>query len=1215
MKNKNRKRICVSVLLGLASFTSSTHSLADDTDIFFPPPTTIGDAHPNVLFLLDNSGSMDWDFNGRSTSDYFFTPPTRIDSLKGAFARIIDSAANMNVGLSRLHQNNSTSNSSPNIYYDVDGIDDILSASTVPVDGGTFVKHVGSAADDAKSTIMGTIRSDRAHLALDNIITGMRFRNIDIPDGAVIESAYVDITASSTVYSAPNFKVEIKAHAADDSNESLDGNNPINLWPTVEESALWEVSSSHVLGTTYRSPDIKDVIADVLSRPGWVSGNALTVLFNKLDLNPNDGIDESNTHRNLFRFYAHDTSPVNSAKLTINYSGTSLTTTYRVRDQIKEYVNSMEAKGGTPTVAQMVSAKNYFSGSNSPAQYSCQKNYIFLLSDGQPGYSSSAVTDTENITGEDCSNSYDCGPLLARWMANSDAVGASVNGDNPINTYTVGFGADETANAFLRNVASAGGGQFRAAASADELVDAFERFYLEVADTDSTFVAPAATVNQFNQLEHKNEIYYALFKPNARTDWAGNVKRYQLAYDHSDDEFKIVDNSPNPIEAVNPETGFFVNAARSFWLPSGVAADGNTTGEGGAARNLPNSRNVYTDLGAGDGVFTLTTSPVNTSNSLITNDILGVASSTERTNVINWARGLDEDGNNRRAIGDPLHSQPALATYNCRPNSDGNRYVDNDPANGCVDTDDAWLFFGTNQGYLHAVSTATGVETFSYIPSDLLGNLNTYSIDPVANNVRPYGLDGTPTIWRKDENANGVIETAGKNDDHVYLYIGMRRGGRNYYALDVTNPGLVSDDGIVTAGSPKLLWKISGGSGDFAKLGQTWSTPVKTKIRVSSGSGNNTTESVKEVLIFGGGYDPDQDDANERTADDIGNAIYIVDATDGSLVWSASNDDNHNLNLPGMDYSIPGEIQLLDLNQDGFPDQLFVGDVGGQVWRLYFNHGASANNLLQGAGSGGNLGVMARLSTANSTEHARRFYNKPSVALIDQNGKALLTVAIGSGFRANPIDEVITDRFYVLKTAHITQRDSSYTPLTDSDLYNITTNPLDSNSASDQQRAQAQNRLDLVAVNSEGVRTNVLHDGFYINMTRDGEKVLSDASIFAGILTFNSYEPELAADSCNPVIGINRLYSVDVANGRGQLEGETNAEINNTGIVSGGTTMMINTDDLVILNPPSAEGGNTTPPSAFGSCDRVPVVIHGLNVTKLDCEGSVKKTYWMDEEV
>ena len=71
-------------------------------------------------------------------------------------------------------------------------------------------------------------------------------------------------------------------------------------------------------------------------------------------------------------------------------------------------------------------------------------------------------------------------------------------------------------------------------------------------------------------------------------------------------------------------------------------------------------------------------------------------------------------------------------------------------------------------------------------------------------------------------------------------------------------------------------------------MGQSWSrlTPVKMFIN----------DSAKDVLIFGGGYDTAQDELAVETAigtsarthpkDQVGNGLYIVEATTGELIWS-----------------------------------------------------------------------------------------------------------------------------------------------------------------------------------------------------------------------------------------------------------------------------------------------------------------------------------------
>ena len=108
----------------------------------------------------------------------------------------------------------------------------------------------------------------------------------------------------------------------------------------------------------------------------------------------------------------------------------------------------------------------------------------------------------------------------------------------------------------------------------------------------------------------------------------------------------------------------------------------------------------------------------------------------------------------------------------------------------------------------------------------------------------------------------------------------MGRGGDGVFAVDVT-----------ARDAPRLLWEISSSNPDFADLGQTWSTPIAARVRIDG--------TISNVVVFGGGYDPGQDNRNYRT-DTIGNAIYMVDLLSGEYIWSAGHPDavqEHRLQL------------------------------------------------------------------------------------------------------------------------------------------------------------------------------------------------------------------------------------------------------------------------------------------------------------------------------
>ena len=98
------------------------------------------------------------------------------------------------------------------------------------------------------------------------------------------------------------------------------------------------------------------------------------------------------------------------------------------------------------------------------------------------------------------------------------------------------------------------------------------------------------------------------------------------------------------------------------------------------------------------------------------------------------------------------------------------------------------------------------------------------------------------------------------------------------------------------------------------------------------------------------------------STDSVGNALYIVDAYSGALLWSAGNDAlevDQSFAAMGrsMDYSIPARIRVVDFDGDGYADRFYAGDMGGQIWRFDVTNGNSASTLVAG-------GVIAQLGAA-----------------------------------------------------------------------------------------------------------------------------------------------------------------------------------------------------------------------------------------------------------
>lgn len=817
-----------------------------------------------------------------------------------------------------------------------------------------------------------------------------------------------------------------------------------------------------------------------------------------------------------------------------------------------------------------------FTGStyNSPIEYQCQKNFVILLTDGDPTNDTDADTDIESLPGfsavtgaQSCSG--DCLDELADYMYSKDCRDPELDGKQNVITYTIGFNTDQ---ALLSAAASKGGGSYYTANDTSELTNAFTSILTEIMAINTSFIAPAVSVNAFNRFTHREELYYAIFKPNARPRWDGNVKRFRLTTPTGETTPIIVDKNGNP--AVNNNTGFFDEDALSFWtdtadLPTGSIGDGDEVALGGAASRIALPRTIYTYTGATDpseADLTTTANALHEDNTAITATMLGdsAMSGDERSYLLQWARGvdvLDQDNDGaendaRRFMGDPLHAKPRLITYG-----------------GTEASPDMTLFVGTNEGHLMAIDIDDGSEVFTFVPQELLPNLNTLYEDS-ANVPHPYGMDGPLTAWFNDLNGNGLLYNASNNletGEHVYLYQGMRRGGSNYYSLDVTDRS-----------APKLKWVIKGGSGDFTELGQTWSAPSGGKIKINGVD--------KMVLIFGGGYDVSQDDNSLVQNDGIGRAIYMVDANTGArLWWAGPTGSGANLELSDMTNSIPSDVRGIDTNADGYIDRLYVGDTRAQVWRFDIDiANTGVSNLATG-------GVIAKLgdTSINSDVAAdnRRFYYAPDVSLAEDGGH--INIAIGSGYRAHPLNTTIHDAFFIIRDTNVDRPELDindvpvYTAITLSDLYDATDNLLGQGSTA--QVSTAQSELD----SKKGLYMWLKTDGSFI-----GEKVLAESFTYNGILAFTTFTPVASASAaCAPSQGTARLYLVNI-------DDLTPVQDNDTG--TAGLTQEDRSIDLV-------RGGIPPEPTVIFHKDDTVLAV-GTELPDIPAiSRSPKRVYWYSE--
>ena len=750
------------------------------------------------------------------------------------------------------------------------------------------------------------------------------------------------------------------------------------------------------------------------------------------------------------------------------------------------------------------------SGNNiykSPIEYTCQKNFNIYLSDGEATADGDADTKIEAlpnfmaITGGCVDNCLD---ELAMYMHEYD-VYDDLEDKQTVSTYTVGFADDFP---LLESTATLSGAKYYVADDAIELAEVFNRIIAEILSINTTFSSPAVSVNAFNRTTHRNDLFFTLFKPAVGPHWNGNFKRFKLEFDSNGAPI-IVD--ANGDLAINSVTGFFDQNAYSYWTDLTGDPDGGEVVLGGAVSNI-DSRTVYTYTGASAALnvnLSSATHRFHESNTAVTKDLLNIATQDDayREKLMQWARGVDvydddSDGDftdPRQFMGDPLHAEPALVQY---------AGPDSDP--------DITGYVATNDGVLHAIDTRDGTEIFSFIPQETLALQNVVYSD-TAGNGKAYGLDGSIASLVIDNNKDGVINGA----DKVYIYFGQRRGGNHYYAMDVTDRD-----------NPVLMWVIEGGTGDFAELGQTWSNIQIKKVKLGG--------VTRQVAVFGGGYDLDQDVNTARAVDDIGRAVYIIDALTGErLWWAGPNGSGADLELADMRYSIPARLKAVDVSANSYLDRVYVGDMGGQIWRFDIKPGSGASeNDLGDLISGTRVANLS--GTTEETNH--RFYYPPDVALIEEAGKSsYLALAVSSGYRAHPLATATHDRIYMLRDPYVFVEPpagsygASGTGIVESDLYDTTSNVI----------GQGEETLAEAAVDT----LNNL-SGWYIELKESdgsfiGEKGLSEVLIIDGLIAATTYVPNDATSeslSCKPADGSGYVYFMSVTDGTPKYNFDTTVD-------------------------------------------------------------------------
>ncbi len=816
----------------------------------------------------------------------------------------------------------------------------------------------------------------------------------------------------------------------------------------------------------------------------------------------------------------------------IKSSITSLTST--TRSQLKTDITNITASTWTPLAETLYEAGLYFKGGasyfnsgvthTSPIQYHCQKNYVVIITDGESTQDRSSVlkdgaTVGSNVfpkIGDQDGDKREPGMInapsysdsgsdylddVAKYLYDTD-LRSDLTDKQDIITYTIGF---TISSSLLERTATQGHGRYFYSKNAQELSAAFQNVIGEILAKSTSFVAPIVPVSRLERTTAGDKIYLAFFKPEANGMWNGNIKKFgvQQVDDTSSGLHKgeIVDS--NGSKALD-SNGQFYSTARSFWTTA--AMDGGEVEQGGVGEVLlkrTSARNIYTyfytqvNLNDSSNAFT-------TGNASITPTVLGLLAgdTTGRDKLINFVHGYDAYDNNLNGnttekrdwiLGSFLHSRPVIIHYGA------SRSV---------------IFAGSNGGMLHAFDDSDGRELWGFIPPNVLNKLQALHADVIETYV-----DGSPRPYI-------TYKTDGSIDQAILIF-GQRRGGNHYYALDVTDPDV-----------PKFLWEIGPTTRvyqtssytitDYQELGQTWSAPIVGKIACQEGASNciNVSPSnhvgEKWVVFIGGGYDTNQDNDPVVASDSMGRAIYVVDVLTGALVKCFSNAENAE-----MTYSIPSDIAKVDTDGNGKVDRLYVGDLGGRIWRFDICDPKSGDPHPCDANPTSWTGKIIFKSNPGASDRRKIFYN-PDVTLESEAAGNYEMLFFGTGDRESPKEAVVINRIYAVKDKFTVTGGvySPSVPLEENNLVNVT--------------------------NGLSAGTQV-PNGWYIILEYASEKSLSTPVVFFKTAYFTTFTASAAGQSGDPCYvgeGTARLYALKYSTGNAAFNLDVTNDTGGTEVIS-----------------------------------------------------------------
>ena len=208
---------------------------------------------------------------------------------------------------------------------------------------------------------------------------------------------------------------------------------------------------------------------------------------------------------------------------------------------------------------------------------------------------------------------------------------------------------------------------------------------------------------------------------------------------------------------------------------------------------------------------------------------------------------------------------------------------------------DGVVYCGANDGMLHAFDAETGNELFAYVPNLVFDQLSRLT-DPAY--THRFYVDLTPTV----KTGVGVL---GGTSARMLLVGGLRKGGKGYFGLNVTNAKTTIGSENDLAG--RVLWEFP--KAPDADMGYSFSRPVVVR---------SNSPACPWVVIFGNGYNSDSGSS----------VLYVIHPQTGDVIRKIPAGS-------GPDNGLSSPIAI-DTSYDDKIDFVYAGDLKGNLWKFDF---------------------------------------------------------------------------------------------------------------------------------------------------------------------------------------------------------------------------------------------------------------------------------------